>query len=95
MGLRADLELHIEDLVLEGFQPGDRRRIGYALVAELERLLGDRGVPESIGRDLEIEVADGGELDLAPGSKADAIGSQVAGAVYGGLSRWTGDQKPR
>ncbi|MFB3764642.1 MAG: hypothetical protein ACE14P_05275 [Methanotrichaceae archaeon] len=95
MSLKPDLELYIEELVLEGFEPGDRHKIGDALVTELERLLADGGIPESIGQNIEIDMADGGEVDLEPGSRAETVGFKVAGAVYGGLSRWTGDQRPR
>jgi hypothetical protein len=81
------IELHIEELVLRGFAPGDRYWIGEAVEQELTRLLADRGVPESLARGGEIASVDGGAFEVAPGSRADVVGAQVAKAVYGGLGR--------
>ncbi|HQF16589.1 MAG TPA: hypothetical protein PLI05_05925 [Methanotrichaceae archaeon] len=92
--LRPDVELHIEELVLEDLQPKDRRRIGNALVVELEHLLEERGISSSLDCDLEIGIADAGEIDIMPGLGAEAVGSRVAGAVYGGLSRWVENREP-
>jgi hypothetical protein len=80
-----NIELHIEELVLEGFSPGDRYRIGEAVEQELTRLLADRGVPESLAQGGEVASVDGGAFEVAPGSRADVVGAQVAKAVYGGL----------
>lgn len=85
--MRPRVELHIEELVLEGFSPGDRYRIGAAVEAELARLLEERGVPGSLKSGREIEGINGGSFEVAPGSRAETVGSQVAKAVYGGLRR--------
>jgi hypothetical protein len=87
MGIRPRVELHIEELVLEGFPLGDRYRIGEALEAELTRLLEERGVPGSFISGKEIDGIHGGSFDVVLGCGADRIGSQVAKAVYGGLRR--------
>jgi hypothetical protein len=71
--------------VLHGLSPGDRHRIGEAVEQELTRLLADRGVPQSLERGGEIASVDGGAIEVATGSRAEAIGAQVARAVYGGL----------
>ncbi len=85
MDMRPRIELHIEELVLEGFPPGDRHRIGVAVEAELTRLLEERGVPETLNSSGLIEGINGGSFEVAPGSRAERIGSQVARAVYGGM----------
>jgi hypothetical protein len=82
-----NIELHIEELVLHGLPPGDRYRIGEAVEQELSRLLADRGVPHSLVMGGEIASVDGGAFEVAPGSRADVVGAQVAKAVYGGLRR--------
>ncbi len=87
MGMRPRVELYIEELVLEGFSPGDRYRIGEAVEAELARLLGERGVPRSIKSGGEIDSINGGSFVVSPNSKAEKVGGQVAKAVYGGLRR--------
>ena len=81
------IELNIEELVLHGFAPGDRHRIGEAVEQELTRLLADRGVPKSLERGREIAHVDGGAFEVAPGSRAQVVGVQVAKAVYGGLGK--------
>ena len=80
-----NIELNIEELVLHGFSPGDRYRIGEAVEQELSRMLADKGVPESLERGWEVAGVDGGAIEVTQGSRAEAIGAQVARAVYGGL----------
>ena len=82
-----NIELHIEELVLHGFAPGDRYRIGEAVEQELSRMLADRGVPQSLAKGGEIASVDGGAFEVVPGSRAEVVGVQVAKAVYGGLRR--------
>ena len=81
------IELHIEELVLRGFAQGDRYQIGEAVEQELTRLFADRGVPQSLAEVGEIASVDGGAFEVAPGSRAEVVGAQVAKAVYGGLGR--------
>lgn len=81
------IELEIEELVLHGFAPGDRHRIGAAVERELARLLAKRGVSPSLTRDVEIARLDAGAFRTAPGAKAEAIGTRVAQSVNRGLSR--------
>ena len=80
-----NIELNIEELVLHGFLPGDRHRIGEAVEQGLTRLLADRGVPQSLERGREIANMNGGAFEVAPDSRAQVVGAQVAKAVYGGL----------
>ncbi len=95
MTLRS-IELHIEELVLHGFAPGDRYRIGDAMERELARLFVERGTPPSLAQGREVARLDGGTVarldggtfEVKPGSGAEAIGVRVARAVYGGLSTW-------
>jgi hypothetical protein len=86
MGVRpANIELRVDELVLHGFSPGDRYRIGEAAELELGRLFAERGAPPSLVRDAEITRLDGGSFDAGPDSGAEAIGVRLAQAVYGGL----------
>lgn len=82
-----NIELHIEELVLHGFSPGDRHRIGEAVERELVRMFADWGVPESLERGWELASVDGGAIEVVSSSGADVVGAQVARAVYGGLWR--------
>jgi hypothetical protein len=84
--MRSNIELHIEELVLSGFAPGDRYRIGEAVEHELTRLLDEQGTPPSLAQRSDIARLDGGAFEVTTGSGAEAIGVQVGQAVYGGLS---------
>ncbi len=81
------VELHIEELVLDGFSPAERFRIGRAVEQELGRLFAERGLPPSLTREGEIPRLDGGTLEAKPGSGAEAMGARVAQAVYEGFNR--------
>lgn len=81
------IEVDIDELVLHGFAPSDRHRIKAAVERELGRLLIDQGAPAALTQTGEIATLDGGTVEVAPGSHADALGTQVARALYGGLNR--------
>ncbi|MFL6293520.1 MAG: hypothetical protein ACJ759_21720, partial [Thermoanaerobaculia bacterium] len=71
------IDLHIEELVLEGFAPGDRHRIGAAVERELARLLAERGLPAGLAQGADVPRLDGGSFELRPGRSAEATGRQV------------------
>ena len=83
-----NIELHIEELILEGFAPGDRYRIGEAMEHELTRLFSDQGAPSLFVQSGEFGRLDGGAFHVAPGTNAEAVGKQVAKAVYEGSRKW-------
>ncbi len=88
MGMRrASIELHIEELVLHGFAPGERYRIGEAVERELARLLTEQGAPHLFSGNVELAQIDAGEFNVKQNAKSELIGAQVAQAVYGGMSR--------
>jgi hypothetical protein len=82
----ANIELNIDELVLHGFAPGDRYRIAAAVERELARLFAEHGVPPSLLTGGDLASLDGDAFQVVPGAKPDAIGSQVAQSVYGGVS---------
>lgn len=83
--VRHSVELHIDELVLHGFAPGDRYRIGDALERELTRLFSEQDVPAAITNGGEIAHLDGGTLRLGPDLNPDEVGVRVARAIYGGF----------
>jgi hypothetical protein len=83
----TSVELHIEELVLHGFEPADRYRIGETVERELARLFAEEGVPATLTSGLEAEHLDAGAFHVAANSKAEAVGAEVARAVYGGLKQ--------
>ena len=79
------IDLHIEELVLDGFPPGDRHRIGAALERELARLLGERGVPATWTGGGEAARLDGGKFEMRPGTRPERMGAQIAQSVFRGM----------
>ncbi|HEX8116016.1 MAG TPA: hypothetical protein VF521_01975 [Pyrinomonadaceae bacterium] len=85
MKRHAAIELHVGELVLEGFAPAERHAVADAFERELTRLLNTHGLPNS--RPGEAARLDAGSVRVAPGLGAKAAGAQIARAVYGGLKR--------
>jgi hypothetical protein len=79
------IEVHIDELVLHGFDPADRHRIGDAVQIELVRLLESRELARSISRGASIERLDGGAI-TAQGPGPGHLGQAIARGVSGGLS---------
>ncbi len=80
-----NIELYIDKLVLHGFSPCDRYRIAEAVELELTRLFTEQGISPSMEKGGELSRLDGGSFNVAPNSKANTIGSQVAQSVHSNL----------
>ena len=81
------IEVHVEELVLEGFSAADRLRVGASLERELGRLVRERGLPAALTGGEDRPVVDAGTFTHAPGATPAAAGAGVARAVYRGLGR--------
>jgi hypothetical protein len=81
------IELHIDELVLEGFPMLDRERLGGAIRTELARLLTEQGAPSLLNQSGEIMNLPGGTLTAGQTADATALGVQIAHAIYVGLNR--------
>jgi hypothetical protein len=79
---RANVELHIEELVLHGFAPADRYTIGESVERELARLFSEQDPPSQLSLSAEIPQLEDGAFEVAYGSKLEVIGSQIAQALY-------------
>lgn len=80
-----NVELHIEELMLHGFAPGDRYRVGEAVERELQRLLAEQGAPDLLNGSVVLARIDAGSFNLDQNAKSEMIGAQVAQAIYSGL----------
>jgi hypothetical protein len=85
--VRPNIELHIEELVLDGFAPHDRHRIGATIERELARLFAEQGAHELLAQGGEVARLDGGSFHASPHTNAEALGANVARSVYKGLTR--------
>ena len=81
------LELHIDELVLYDFPPEQRQAIAAAVERALSRLFTERGLPPLLAQGGAIPQVEGGPFDAVPGAAPEAVGAQVAQAIYGGLNR--------
>lgn len=79
----AAVRLHIDELVLHGFPASARHAIAEATQTQLISLLTHHGVPARFETTCERSFVDAGIFPIAPGARPLAIGSLVAGAVYG------------
>jgi hypothetical protein len=80
-----NVELHIEELVLHGFAPSCRYRIGETVERELARLLAEQGVLDPSGHNVVLEQVDAGQFTMNANAKSEAIGAQIAQAIYSGM----------
>jgi hypothetical protein len=82
-----DIELHIEQLVLHGFDGRNAAHIEAAVQQQIMELLQDKGLPPSFAKSTEIRVLNAsGLLSLSPQTPATAIGSNIANLIFKGLA---------
>jgi hypothetical protein len=80
-----EIEVHIEELVLHGFDPAARWDIADALGSELHTLLAQRGIPAAWLA--SPERIKGGEIPAQHLNTPAAVGRGVATAVHEGGSQ--------
>ncbi len=83
---QAQINLHIEELLLRDVPHVMRYRIASAFEHELARLLSEQDLPSTITQGGYISHIDIGTMHITPDAKPDAIGTQIAQHVYGKLS---------
>ncbi len=81
------IEFYIDELVLHGFPHNDRYLISTAIENELVQMLATRGAPSGLTHGGAFSQFNAGQFQMASNARADAIGAQVAQAVYEILPR--------
>ena len=81
------INLHIEELVLHGFAPGDRHRIREAVEQELIRLFSEQPLPANLARNISLDRIDAGAFHLPSQARPTSVGGEIAGAIHGGLGK--------
>jgi hypothetical protein len=81
------IELRIDTIVCDGFDPVDRHAFGRAVERDLARLLRERGVPASLSQDRDIRAIVAPEIDLPDAATPDAMARELARAIYDGLGQ--------
>lgn len=79
------LELHIEELILQGFPGCDRDRMGSVITQELTRLLTEQGIPRSFQQSNQSVRLPGGSFEVTTGSRVEVAGAEIAQKIYGGF----------
>jgi hypothetical protein len=77
------VELHIDELVLEGLPNSQREQVSAAIEAALAALVSEHGVPPAWGQGGNIAAL---TQQVQPGSRPEVIGRQVAQAILGSMN---------
>jgi len=81
-----NIEIHIEELVLHGFAPGDRYRIAEAVEQELYRLFETKNASPLLLCGRDVPHQDAGAFTVQRGARAETMGAQIAQTLYRGLA---------
>ena len=81
----AAIHLHIDELVLDGFDPRQRHEIADTLQRELTALLKQHDLPPAWRSD--VERLDAGTVHTGPNAQPMILGAQIAHALHGGYGR--------
>ena len=76
------VEIRIDELLLDGVDPGDRAGLSRSVARELARLVSEHGTPIPA----RAESVDAGAIEVSAGVGGE-LARSVAGAVHRGLSR--------
>ncbi len=82
-----NIEFHIDQLILHGFNSGDRHGIAKALEGEVQQLLSQRGLPQSMQQPQVRSDINAGEFSMNKGMRGNRVGQQVAQQLYKGLTQ--------
>lgn len=83
VGELMKVRINIAELILNGFDYHDGKRIAAAIEHELARLIREKGLPD--GLDGEMAKINAGSFDVKQGN-ARAVGGDIARAIYRALS---------
>jgi len=81
-----NIDLHIEELILVGFAPGDRQRIAEAVQEELARLLRENKLPAVLEQGGAIPRLNAGSFTVRTGEKPEFIGRHIGEMLYQGIA---------
>ena len=84
---RANVELHVDHLVLNGFRPQDRHAIAAGFESELRQLLALRSLPARLTAGGALPLLQLGSFEVEPGSPPSAIGAGLAQTLFEGLGK--------
>jgi hypothetical protein len=77
------VELHIDELILEGLPHSQRQQVAAAIEAALTTLVAEHGVPPAWEQGSSLATL---TQQVQPGSRPEVIGRQVAQAILGRMN---------
>lgn len=80
------IELHIEELALQGFASADKKRIAAYIEHELSHLFATQGVPQTLAQMGNAPFLNGGSFRMSQQNNPLTTGKQVAQTLYNGFS---------
>ena len=83
----GNIDVHINELVLDGFQNVDQSLLKAAIQRERSRLVAHGSLPAPWNKDAKAPSLDGGMVNLSPTAGADSIGTHIAQALNRGLTQ--------
>lgn len=83
--MKANIEIYIDKLVVDGFDQKAGRSIGAALEQQLAHLLVEQGLPPAALHAANIRHLDGGQVQV--NNNPSGIGHSIAGNIYQSLSK--------
>ena len=82
------IEIHLEQLVLDGFDPRHRDRIALAVQSQLTQLFEQQRIdPQRLATRGDRLDVNAGKITIPPGLSPDGIGARIASAVFEGLCK--------
>jgi hypothetical protein len=79
--------VQIDELVLEGFDFHDHKRIAAAMKKELARLIAEKGLDRAGGRSAESASVSAPSFHVPSDRNPRSIGNEIARSVYRGLKQ--------
>lgn len=85
MEVKPNIEININELVLHGFSPADKFRIGQAVEQHLSLLFNQKDIPSSLQKNNDVHLMNAGDFRMSANDTAGSIGNQIAGTIYSGF----------
>jgi hypothetical protein len=86
IGKASSIELNIDQLVLEGFPSRDRYRLSNAIQQGLDRIIRERGIPDSLRENRRIGQINLDSINMQSNQRPEKLGQQVARSIYNSLN---------
>jgi len=87
---RSSIDVAIEHLVLDGFEPQQSQAIAATLQEKLASLIEEKGLPGEFQASIQAGRLDAGTINLPEGASPAQMGTQIAEAIFNHLSHMLG-----